>query len=143
MNKFKQPLIGGRHILAILVGVACAVSAVAHHGFASYLEEEYTLTGTVKDMYFGFPHPQLTIESEGQTWNLWLAAFGRVRFVCFHEELAVGDEIVAVGHRVPDPSRFEMKAENVLVDNKFYDFYPPNTPLGGTANPIRSEPCPT
>ena len=61
MNKFKQPLIGGRHILAILVGVTCAVSAVAHHGFASYLEEEYTLTGTVKDMYFGFPHPQLTL----------------------------------------------------------------------------------
>ncbi|MFL2547277.1 MAG: hypothetical protein ACJ0SL_07960 [Candidatus Rariloculaceae bacterium] len=140
MNK---RLIGGRRVLAILVGVTCAASAAAHHGFVSYLEEEYMLTGTVTDMYFGFPHPQLTVESDGETWNLWLAAFGRVSYVCFNEDLKVGDEIIAVGHRVPDQSRLEMKAKNVLLGSEFYDFYPPDNPLGGNANPQRSEPCPT
>ena len=131
------------HVLAGLAGAVFAASAGAHHGFASYLEEDYTLTGIVTDMYFGFPHPQLSIEADGKTWNLWLAAFGRVRFTCLNEYLSVGDRITAVGHRVPDSNRLEMKAKNVEFNGKVYDFYPPDNPLGGNANPTRTEPCPT
>lgn len=118
-------------------------SAVAHHGFVSYSEEEHAVTGTVLDMYFGFPHPHLLVEVDGERWDVWLAAFGRVRYSCFHEVLEEGDVITATGHRVPDMNRLEMKAKTVLLGDELYDFYPPWNPLGGNANPKRTEPCPT
>ena len=129
--------------LGLFATALFAASAGAHHGFVSYLEENYTLTGTVTDMYFGFPHPQLSIEADGETWNLWLAAFGLVRFVCLPEQLSVGDKITAVGHRVPDLTRLEMKAKQLTLQGKRYDFYPPENPLGGNPNPTRDEPCTT
>ena len=131
---------------AVAAGLAAALvvgSALAHHGFASYAEEENILTGTVVDMYFGFPHPHLLVEVDGEQWDVWLAAFGRVRYSCFHEDLAEGDVITATGHRVPDMNRREMKATKVMLGESLYDFYPPWNPLGGNANPKRTEPCPT
>lgn len=142
MNQLRQSSMKTR-VLAGLVGVLLVGSAAAHHGFSSYTDEEHTLTGTVVDMYFGFPHPRLLIEADGKQWDLWLAAFGRVRHSCFHEALSVGDQITAVGHRVPDPDRLEMKAKTVLLGEELFDFYPPSNPLGGNPNPKRAEPCPT
>ena len=133
----------GRAVAAGLAAALCVGSAVAHHGFSSYVEEEHILTGTVVDMYFGFPHPHLLVEVDGERWDVWLAAFGRVRYSCFHEVLAEGDVITATGHRVPDMNRLEMKAKNVMLGEELYDFYPPWNPLGGNANPKREEPCPT
>ena len=126
-----------------LAGVLLAGSAAAHHGFFSYSDEEYTLTGTVVSMYFGFPHPRLLIEADGEQWDLWLAAWGRVRHSCFHEFLSEGDQIAAVGHRVPDERRLEMKAKAVTLRGELFDFYPAWNPLGGNPNPQREEPCPT
>ena len=133
----------GRAVAAGLAAALCVGSAVAHHGFSSYVEEEHILTGTVVDMYFGFPHPHLLVEVDGERWDVWLAAFGRVRYSCFHEVLAEGDVITATGHRVPDMNRLEMKAKKVMLGEELYDFYPPWNPLGGNANPTREEPCPT
>ena len=107
------------------------------------MDEEHTVTGKVLDMYFGFPHPHLLVEVDGEPWDVWLAAFGRVRYSCFHEALSEGDVITATGHRVPDMNRLEMKARTVLLGEELYDFYPPWNPLGGNANPKRTEPCPT
>lgn len=129
--------------LSALAGALLAGAAAAHHGFSSYSDEEYTLTGTVVDMYFGFPHPRILLEADGEQWDLWLAAWGRVRHSCFHEALAKGDTITAVGHRVPDESRLEMKAKTVRLGDDLYDFYPPENPLGGNPNPKREGPCPT
>lgn len=90
------------HPREALAGVAAAVAASG--------------SGTVVDMYFGFPHPRLLVE---------------------------GDAITATGHRVPDMSRLEMKAKTVLLGDELCNFYPPWNPLGGDANPKRAEPCPT
>jgi len=130
--------------LAALAGFVLAGSAVAHHGFGSYLEDEFTLTGVVVDMFFGFPHPHVMVEVEGERWDVWLAAFGRVRFACFDGNvLSVGDQVTAVGRRVPDMDRLEMKAMKVTLGEMLYDFYPPENPLGGNPNPKRTDPCPT
>ena len=133
----------GRLAAAASTAMLFVGSALAHHGFASYMDEEHTVTGKVLDMYFGFPHPHLLVEVDGEPWDVWLAAFGRVRYSCFHEALSEGDAITATGHRVPDMNRLEMKAKTVLLGEELYDFYPPWNPLGGNANPKRTEPCPT
>ena len=101
-----------------LTAALFGASAVAHHGFASYSDEEHVVTGTVVDMYFGFPHPRLLVEVDGERWDVWLAAFDRVRYSCFNEALAEGDAITATGHRVPDMSRLEMKAKTVLLGDE-------------------------
>ena len=132
-----------KRIFAGLAGLLLVGSAFAHHGFGSYMEEEFTLTGTVVDMYFGFPHPHLLVEVDGEQWDVWLASFGRVRHACFHVTLSEGDEITAVGHRVPDQKRLEMKAKTVTRGQDFFDFYPPENPAGANPNPKRTEPCPT
>ena len=133
----------GRLAAAASTAMLFVGSALAHHGFASYMDEEHSVTGKVLDMYFGFPHPHLLVEVDGEPWDVWLAAFGRVRYSCFHEALSEGDAITAMGHRVPDMNRLEMKAKTVLLGEELYDFYPPWNPLGGNANPKRTEPCPT
>ncbi|MCZ0953776.1 MAG: hypothetical protein OXJ56_14490, partial [Rhodospirillaceae bacterium] len=79
-----------RLTVVALVAALVGASAVAHHGFASYSEEEHVVTGTVVDLYFGFPHPRLLVEADGERWDVWLAAFGRVRYSCFNEALAEG-----------------------------------------------------
>ena len=142
MNQIRQSS-RKRGVLAGLVGVFLVGSAAAHHGFSSYSDEEFTLSGTVVDMYFGFPHPRLLIEADGKQWDLWLAAFGRVRHSCFHEAISMGDHLTAVGPRDPEPDRLEMKAKTVLLGEELFDFYPPSNPLGGNPNPKRAEPCPT
>ncbi len=130
-----------------VAGAAAALvsgSALAHHGFSSYLEEDHVLRGVVTAAYFGFPHAQMTVEADdGETWTLWLAAYGRVRFTCLNEILVTGDTIKAFGHRDADLHIMEMKAERVELNGEIYDFYPTDNPAGANANPKRTEPCPT
>ena len=130
-------------VVAGLVLMGSLAPVQAHHGFGSYNEETIIVEGVVKDFFFGNPHPRVLLESEGQEWDVWLAAYPRVVYVCFAANvLSVGDTMIAIGHQ--SPGRFEMKTIKVGHAGKIYDFYPPDNPdRGPNADPtrVREGPC--
>ena len=128
--------------VALLAGALVAPS-YAHHGFGTYTEEEFILEGTVKNFFFGNPHPRLLVEADGKEWDVWLAAYGRTVYACFDANvLSVGDEVRAIGHRIVN--RDEMKTTKVEHNGRMFDFYPPDNPdRGPNADPNRKRegPC--
>jgi hypothetical protein len=129
--------------LVLLVNMVTFSSVGAHHGFGTYSEETIVVDGVVKDFFFGNPHPQVSLEVDGEIWNVWLAAYPRVVYACFDANvLSVGDELRAIGHKIAN--RLEMKTVKVEHHGKLFDFYPPDNPdVGPNANArrVREGPC--
>ena len=60
------------------LGLATAATlASAHHGWSWYGNEEFTLTGIVVEKAFGDPHDRMTVQADGQEWNLLSSPPGR------------------------------------------------------------------
>lgn len=112
--------------LLCFVGLAGATSvALAHHGWSWYGNEAFTLTAIVVEKEFGNPHDRMTVEADGQQWNLLLSPPGRSRNAGLTEDaVKVGDTITAHGHRRTSGDFFEMKTERLEVGDKLYDLYP-------------------
>src|SRR5690606_25312889 len=109
-----------------VVGLAGSASvALAHHGWSWYGNEPFTLTAVVVEKSFGNPHDRMTVEADGQQWNLLLSPPGRSRSAGLTDELVkVGDTVTAHGHRRTEGDFFEMKTERLEVGGKLYDLYP-------------------
>jgi len=100
-------------------------AAFAHHGWSWYGNDPFTLTGTVVETHFGNPHDRLTIEADGQRWNVVLSPPGRSRRAGFDQSaIKVGDTVTAYGHRHEERGNFEMKTERIQVGEATYDLYP-------------------
>lgn len=107
-------------VLCVLVN-----QAVAHHGWSWYGNEDFTLTATVLEIQFANPHDRMTVEVDGQRWNLLLSPPSRTRRAGLSEEMVqVGDTITAYGHRHSDSDNFEMKTERLQIGDKLYNLYP-------------------
>jgi hypothetical protein len=108
------------------LGLATATNlATAHHGWSWYGNEEFTLTAVVVEKDFGNPHDRMTVQADGQEWNLLLSPPNRSRQAGFSEEnVKVGDTITAYGHRRSEGDTFEMKTERLQVGDKLYNLYP-------------------
>ena len=102
-----------------------SMPAFAHHGWSWYGDDPFTLTGTVVETHFGNPHDRLTIESEGQRWNVVLSPPRRSQRAGFDQSrIAIGDRVTAYGHRHAERGNFEMKTERIEVGDETYDLYP-------------------
>lgn len=116
--------------LALIAAAALLASlqpraAFAHHGWSWYGNDPFTLTGTVVETHFGNPHDRLTIEADGQRWNVVLSPPGRSRRAGFDQSaIKVGDTVTAYGHRHEERANFEMKTERIRVGDATYDLYP-------------------
>lgn len=109
----------------LLPGVLAAGAAAAHHGWSWYGGEEFTLSGTVVEKHFGNPHDRLTVENDGQRWNLVLSPPGRTSRSGFgNDKIDVGDSVTAYGHRHRDDATLEMKTERIRVGEALYELYP-------------------
>ena len=108
------------------LGLACVTTlAFAHHGWSWYGNEEFTLTAVVVEKDFGNPHDRMTVQADGQEWNLLLSPPNRSRQAGFSEDnVQVGDTITAYGHRRSEGDTFEMKTERLQVGDKLYNLYP-------------------
>ena len=104
--------------LALTIGILTVMlsgTAVAHHGW----------TGVIAEKHFGNPHDRLTIEAEGQMWNIVLSTPSRSRRANFgNNNVSVGDEVTAFGHRHADGTTLEMKTERLKVGEILFDLYP-------------------
>jgi len=105
------------------IGLAAALPAAAHHGWSTYTIDDFTLTGTVKEIRLGNPHDRLVVEAEGEDWDIWLSPPSRSRAAGFDEDaIKVGDTVVVNGDRRPDS--VEVKTEKLTVNGVDYELYP-------------------
>lgn len=111
--------------LAAGLAAACAVPALAHHGWSWTDSGFFQLEGIVADVYIGNPHATLDVDVEGEIWRVELAPPGPTTAAGFVEGVAeIGDEVIAIGNRSQDPDEKRMKAVRIVIDGTNYDVYP-------------------
>ncbi|MDT8399607.1 MAG: DUF6152 family protein [Pseudomonadales bacterium] len=125
MNIFSFRAFSLTLLFSLFFGTA-TTTAVAHHGWSWYNgDQDFTLTATVVEKHFGNPHDRMTVEADGQQWNLLLSPPARTRRAGLKAAMVdVGDTITAYGHRHRDEATFEMKTERLQVGEQLYNLYP-------------------
>lgn len=115
------------HLTSGLAAAALLVSsAVAHHGWNWAQSEKSTMTGTITDIYIGFPHPRLQIETaDDGAWTVDLGNPTQTLNAGFVEgTAAIGDEVMVLGNRSSNSSEKLIKAVRATINGQNYDFYP-------------------
>lgn len=107
----------GRAIVAALMLVIAAGSAMAHHGWAEYdAEKRATITGTISELHFGNPHVTIVLRTDDSVWNVMLTAPSRLKNRgCTAEMLAVGQSVTVEGlpHKTQE---HEFRAERMTLN---------------------------
>lgn len=107
------------NLIAALMLVITAGSAMAHHGWAEYdAERRATISGTISELHFGNPHVTIVVKSEDMVWNVMLAAPSRLKGRgCTAGMLAVGQTVTIEG--LPHKSEeHEFRAERIVLGGK-------------------------
>jgi len=111
------------------LALLAAGPALAHHGWSWTEDGFFELTGIIRAISYGNPHPTLDVDVEGEIWRVELAPPAATQRAGFMEDTAkVGDEITAIGHRSRDEAEKRMKAVRITVNGKTYDVYPNRVP---------------
>ena len=102
------------------------VPALAHHGWAGNLDEEFELTGVVETgVSLAGPHATMKVRADGHLWDLTLAPPARTAEAGLKEGvIPIGAMVTVHGHRNRDPKRFEIKTERVMWNGKVFNVYP-------------------
>lgn len=120
-------LLTRRAMAGALIALAIPASAaLAHHGWSWADEEQTELSGTVRDIYIGQPHPTLQVETASDgTWTVELANPRQTERSGFREGSASpGDPVTALGHKSSNHAEKRMKAVRITIRDKVYDLYP-------------------
>lgn len=101
-------------------------SALAHHGWSWAEPEQTMLSGTIRDIYVGPPHPRLEIETQSDgAWQIDLGNPNQTQRAGFDENSAkAGDEVTVLGNKSAKEGEKLMKAVKITVSGKDYVFYP-------------------
>jgi Family of unknown function (DUF6152) len=103
----------------LLLLVASASAAFAHHGWGSYdASKPFTVAGPILTSKFENPHATLTVRGSDKVWTVVLAPPSRMKMRGASAEfIAVGKEVAAYGYAskvVAD----EMRAERITIEGK-------------------------
>ena len=110
---------------AAISALLLALPATAHHGWSWAEEEQPEKTGTIESISFAPPHPSMTAEIDGETWQVDLGNPTQTKNSGFAEGLAAeGDEITILGNRSLDQDENRIKAVRIEVNGETYDMYP-------------------
>jgi hypothetical protein len=118
-------------VLKILAASVAALTlvvsaALAHHGWNWAEDEQTEMTGTIQEIYIGYPHPRLIIETPDE--GRWTVDLGNPRQTADAgfdaDEAAVGDEVLVRGHRSKNAGEQLIKAVRITIDDRQYTFYP-------------------
>ena len=110
-------------LLAMLLWVS---TAAAHHGWSWAEDQQTELRGTIREIYIGYPHPTLRVETPNDgIWIVELAPPNQSAKAGFTETSAkAGDQLIAIGNRSLTKGEHRMKAVRIIVNNRTYDVYP-------------------
>ena len=127
MNPLSRLKIVGPSTMAALgVATFLASGAFAHHGWDWAEDEQTELSGTIREIYIGPPHPELSVETaDDGIWTIELGNPRRTEDAGFVEGAGEpGDAVVVLGHRSLDANQKLMKAVRITIDGQDYVFYP-------------------
>jgi hypothetical protein len=112
---------------SLAVAIAAVVAPLAaHHGWGTYSNQEFEITGTVeKTLDLAGPHATMKIRVDKDLWDLTLAPPGRTTASGLKEGVVpMGARVTAHGHRSQDAKRFEVKTERLTWNNRVFNVYP-------------------
>lgn len=112
---------------ALCLGVAAtlAVPALAHHGWRWTSGKNIELTGVIREARLGNPHGVLTVDAEGESWQVEVGQPWRnARAGLKDEDLAPGVEATFIGEPSANIEDRLMKAERIVISGRTYDLYP-------------------
>lgn len=115
-----------RRTLAVLALVLAApAAALAHHGWSWTTGGNIDLTGVIETVELGMPHGLITVNVEGEIWQVEVGQPWRnERAGIGPDALAPGVELRAVGEPSADPAARLMKAERLWIGGKEHPLYP-------------------
>ncbi len=112
-------------LVALVLAVFLAQSAMAHHGWGWASDQEFVLTGKIANVRLGNPHGELTLEAEAAKWVVEVGQPWRnERAGLTAGLLSIGRVVTVHGHRSAKQGERLVKAERMVIDGKSYNLYP-------------------
>ena len=102
-----------------------AAPLAAHHGWAWATDEEFELTGTVRQVRHGNPHGTMWLATASGIWTVEIGQPWRnTRAGLNRDVLKPGRKVLVHGHRSANKRLRLMKAERIDIARKSYNLYP-------------------
>jgi hypothetical protein len=112
--------------LASAFALAVSAPALAHHGWGGYQNAETNIVGTVvEQVNLAGAHASIKLQGEdGQIWRVLLSPpHSTVAAGIREQTFPVGAKLTVSGHRHSDPSRLEMKTEELTMGQRTFNLY--------------------
>lgn len=108
-----------RRLLIVLLTLAGASLAQAHHGWNAYdSEQPLTVETEIRDVSYRNPHAELTVNHDDQDWRVILAPLSRLASRGLPEsDLQPGSTVTIVGYPRKDGTP-ELRAERIIVEDR-------------------------
>lgn len=102
-----------------------AAPIAAHHGWGWTTDEEFELTGTIKQVRHGNPHGTMLLATRAGNWTVEIGQPWRnARAGLTKQLLKPGTRLLVHGHRSARKNERLMKAERIVIGTKSYNLYP-------------------
>jgi hypothetical protein len=114
----------------VAIGVAAvalfSAPVLAHHGWAGYGADNFSIGGTVETVQLGSPHGIIMIkDTGGKIWQVTLGpAANQYRAGLTEQHLPKGTSVTAQGKRHRNAQTLEVKTERLMVGQRAFDIYP-------------------
>jgi hypothetical protein len=101
------------------IAALAALPALAHHGWSSYDNDKaVTLTGTIVQADYSYPHATIKLDADGKTWIAVLAPPSRMSARGLASaDLKSGSQATVEGYPSRDGAP-EMRAERITLGGK-------------------------
>ena len=106
-------------LLLLLLALAGAPLAQAHHGWSAYdAKQALTVETDIREVHYRNPHAELTISHDGQEWRVILAPLSRLESRGLPDsDLQPGKTVTIVAYPRKDGTA-ELRAERIIVDGR-------------------------
>ncbi len=115
-----------RFLGLVTAALLFTAGAFAHHGWEWAEDKQTDLSGTIREIYIGPPHPTLKVETASDgVWTVELSNPAQTVRAGFVEGVTkVGDRVDVLGNRSAKAGQKVMKAVRLIIADKTYLLYP-------------------
>jgi hypothetical protein len=106
-------------LLAAVAAMAMAAAAHAHHGWSNYdSRKSVTVSGTIVEVAYSYPHATIRLQAADQTWLAVLAPPARMSSRGLPSEMLREGETATVEGYPHRSDPIEMRAERITIAGK-------------------------